>query len=83
MLPLEKIFLKSRHNFGSVSSSRQPTRSHKSYLSYDVAVIQWITSRHKNHTTLWRVDVTSLTTSVSTRRFLTEIKLALRSRIRK
>ena len=36
-----------------------------SYLSYDVAVIQWITSCHKNRMTtrvitLWRVDVTSL-----------------------
>ena len=47
-------------------------------LSYDVAVIQWITSCHKNRMTtcvitLWRVDVTSLTTSVSTMRFLFEI----------
>ena len=52
------------------------------YLSYDVAVIQWITSCHKNHMTtrviaLWRVDVMSLTTSVSTMRFLIEIKFAL------
>ena len=51
-------------------------------LSYDVAVIQWITSYHKNHMTtrvitLWRANVTSLTTSVSTMRFLIEIKLAL------
>ena len=39
-------------------------------LSYDVAVIQWITSSHKNYMTtrvitLWRVSVTSLTMSVS------------------
>ena len=51
-------------------------------LSYDVAVIQWITSCHKNRMTirvitLWRVDVTSLTTFVSTMHFLTEIKLML------
>ena len=40
-------------------------------LSYDVAVIQWITSCHKNHMTtrvitFWRVHATSLTMSVST-----------------
>ena len=46
------------------------------HLSYGVAVIQWITSCHKNHITtrvigtLWRVDVTPLTTSVSTMLFL-------------
>ena len=50
----------------------------KHILSYDVAVIQWITSCHKNHMTtrvitLWRVDVTSLTTSMSTMCFLLEI----------
>ena len=44
-------------------------------LSYDVAVIQWITSRHINRMTtrvirLWREHVTSLTTSVSTTCFL-------------
>ena len=48
------------------------------YVSYDVAVIQWITSCHKNRMTtrvitLWRVDETSLTTSVSTMHFLLEI----------
>ena len=49
------------------------------YLSYDVAVIQWITSCHKirihDHTviTLWRDNVRSLTTSVSTMRFLLEL----------
>ena len=45
------------------------------HLSSDVAIIQWIASCHKNRMTkrvitLWRVDVTSLTTSVSTMRFL-------------
>ena len=49
-----------------------------SYLSYDVALIPWITSYHKNRMTtrvitFWRLDVTSLTTSVSTMRFLLEI----------
>ena len=38
-------------------------------LSYDVAVNRWITACHKNHMTtrvitLWRVDVTSLITSI-------------------
>ena len=47
-------------------------------LSYDVAVIQSITACHKNGMTtrvitLWRVDVTSLTTSISAMRFLLEI----------
>ena len=51
-------------------------------LSYDVAVIQWVTSCHKNHMTscvitLWYVDVTSLTTSVSAMDFLAEIILIL------
>ena len=46
----------------------------KDFLSYDVAVILWIMSRRKNCMTtrvitLWHVDVTSLTTSVSTIRF--------------
>ena len=50
----------------------------KSFSSYDVAVIQWITSCHKNRMTirvitLWCEDVTSLTTSVSTMRFLLEV----------
>ena len=47
-------------------------------LSYDVAVIQWITSCQKNRMTtgvmtIWHVHVTSLTTSVSILRFLIEI----------
>ena len=51
---------------------------HITVLSHDVAAIHWITSFHKNRMTtrvitLWRVDVTSLTTSVSTTRFLLEI----------
>ena len=49
-------------------------------LSYGIAVIQWIMSCHKNRMkihviTLWRVYVTSLTTSMSAKRFLTEIML--------
>ena len=52
------------------------------YLSYDVAVIQWIKSCYENGMNtrvmiLWRVDVTSLTTSVSAMRFLAEIMLFL------
>ena len=55
-----------------------------SLLSYDVVVIQWITSCHKNRMTtrvitLWRVRVTSLTTSVSAMRFLIEIVFILKT----
>ena len=54
----------------------------KIVLSHDVAEIQWITSCHKNRMptrvlTLWRVHVTSLTTSVSTMHFLIEIMFVL------
>ena len=54
------------------------------FLSYDVAVIQWITSRHKNRITtlvktLWRVHVLSLTTTVSAMRFLIEILFILKA----
>ena len=47
-------------------------------LSHNVAVIQWITSCHKNRMTtrvitLWRERVTLLTTSMSTLRFLIKI----------
>ena len=55
-------------------------------LSYDVAVIQRITSCHKTqmtthviHVTLWCVYITSLTTSVSTMSFLIEIMLILKA----
>ena len=53
-------------------------------LSYDVAVIQWIMSCHKNRMTthvitLWRVHVTSLTTSMSTMCFLFEIIFILKT----
>ena len=56
----------------------------KTVLSYDVAVIQWITSCYKNRMTtrvitLWRVDVTSLTTCTSTMRFLLEILTILKA----
>ena len=47
------------------------------YLSYDVAVFQWITSCHKNRMTtrvitLLREHVTSLTTSVTTMQIFIE-----------
>ena len=50
----------------------------KIYLSYNVAVIQWKTSCHKNRITtrvitLWRVLVTLLSMSVSTMCFLIDI----------
>ena len=52
-------------------------------LSYDVAVIQWITPCHKNRMitreiTLWRDYITSLTTPVLTMRFLSEIMFILK-----
>ena len=54
------------------------------FLSYYVAVIQCITSCHKNNrttrvVTLWRVQVTSTTTSMSTMRFLIEKKFVLKA----
>ena len=53
-------------------------------LSYDAAVIQWITFFHKTGMTtraitLCRVHVTSLTTSMSAMRFLFEIMLILKA----
>ena len=53
-------------------------------ISYDVAVVQWITSCNKNRMptrviTLWRVDVTSLTTSVSANAFLLDIMIILKA----
>ena len=56
----------------------------KESLSHDIAVIWWITSCHKNHMTtrvitLWGVDVTSLTRSVLTMRFLLEILSSLKA----
>ena len=58
--------------------------SENMFLSYDVAVIQWIMSCHKNRMTtrvitLWRVDVKSLTTSVSTMHFLIKILSILKA----
>ena len=52
------------------------------FVSLDIAVIQWITSCHKNPITtrviiLWRVAVTSLTTSMSTMRFHIELLFIL------
>ena len=53
-------------------------------LPYGVAVYGWITSCHKNRITtsvitLWRVDVTSLTSSTSTMRFHIEIMFILKA----
>ena len=53
-------------------------------LSYDVAVIQWITSCHKNRMTTrvithWREHVTSLTTSMSQIRFYINIMFILQA----
>ena len=53
-------------------------------LSYDVTVIQWITSCHKNRmtarvVTLWCEHVTSSTTSVSTMRFHIELMFILKA----
>ena len=60
------------------------TLSGNMFLSYDVAVIQWIMSCHKNCMTtrvitLWRVCVTSLTTSVSTVCFHIELMSILKA----
>ena len=60
------------------------------FLSPNVAVTQWITSCHNNRMatgviTLWRERVASLTTSVSTMRFLIEIifiLMAIKSRFK-
>ena len=56
----------------------------KNYHNYDVAVIHWITSCYKTRMTtrvitLWREDVKSFTTSVSTMLFLVEIILTLKA----
>ena len=50
-------------------------------LSNAAVVIQWITTCHKNRVvkTLWRVHITSLTTSMSTVRFLIDIMLILKA----
>ena len=68
-LPALKTETESCKGFGACFSLKVS----KSYLSYDVAVIPWITLCHKNRMTtrvitLWRAHVTSLTTSVSTMR---------------
>ena len=54
------------------------------FLSYDVAVFQWITSCHKNHMTtrvitLLRENVTSLTTSATTMLIFIENMSTLRA----
>ena len=57
---------------------------HVAFVSYDVAVIQWITWCHKKHMTtsvitLWRKDITPLTTSMSAMYFLKEIMFILKT----
>ena len=70
---------------GFVSSKIYDKRDDVDFLlAHDVAVIQWITSCHKKHTTtrlitLWRVSLTSLTLSVSTLCFVIEIILILKA----
>ena len=50
------------------------------FLSYDIGVIQWIKSCHKNPViTLWRVHITSLTKSLSTMHFCIEIVFILKA----
>ena len=56
----------------------------ENYLSYNVAVIQWITSCHKNRMTthvitLWGIHIMSFTTSVSAVCFLLEILSILKA----
>ena len=71
-------------------SSKTDSTVRPKFLSYDVAVIQCITSCHKNRMTtrvitFWRFHITSLTTSVSTMHFLVEIMFilkAIKSRIK-
>ena len=53
-------------------------------VSYDVAIVQWITSCRKNHMTthvitLWYAHITSLTTSVSATHFLTKVMFILKA----
>ena len=58
----------------NVSHCREESRKlQEIFSSHDIAVIQWITSCHKNRITtrlitLWRVHITSLTTSMPTKR---------------
>ena len=78
-LPVPKFLMKA----GNYNEGHESTR--KQHLSsYDVAVIQLITSCHKNRMTtlvitLWRVHVKSLTTSVLAMRFLVEIMLTMKA----
>ena len=56
----------------------------KTHISYDVAIIQWIMLCHKNRMTtheitLWGVQVTSLTMSVSAMCFLVEIMIIVKA----
>ena len=70
--------------FSDLTISLLLATHHLSFLSYDVAVIQWITSCYKNRMTtrvitLWRVHVTSLTMSMSAMHFLIEIMFILKA----
>ena len=71
---------------GVASSEKAPDYLTTVYmnLSYDVSVFHWTTPCHKNHMTtrvitLWRVCVTSLTTTVSTMRFYIELVFILKA----
>ena len=80
----EKMDIKRNEYCNKPDFLSNDTSTHYSYLSHDVAVIQWITSCHKNCMTtrvitLWREHVTSLTASVSTMRFLIEIMFNLKA----
>ena len=64
-----------KYDFVDVCVYNLKTKILPNISSYDVAVIQRIASCQKNHMTarvktLWRLHVTSLTTSMSTMRFL-------------
>ena len=77
----QTFFLKS---FNSVLYSTMTQLCKSNILSYDFAVIEWITSCKKTRMTtrvitLWRVYVTPLTTSVSAVRFLAEIMFILKA----
>ena len=52
----------------------------KFFVSYDLAVFQWIKLRNENRIlTLWCIHITSLTMSVPTMHFLFEIMFILKA----
>ena len=70
-------------NFNSSLNIIYQSNQSEKKLTYDIAVIQYITSCHKNRMTtcvitLWRKQVTSFTTSMSTMHFLVEIMFILK-----